>query len=202
MWNMKFFWNCMISKKWSKSRCESSRNCGKKKISKIVKISNFHGVCNKIRLSTQCKHNSKHFSEYHIVFNTPGTLQILTSKFGFTVALKPQRNWKNSKIVHFSYMDPHKFRTVYNSAIPILWGILGIQDSILKKIWDFLLRATKFSVQFSKTSVFEENHLIHLSGQKMCLVGANQKKTSAGRNKSIYAYTIQFWPAGNYYRPK
>ena len=112
MWHMKFFWNSLISKKWSKSRCESSRNCGKKKISKIVKISNFHGVCNKIRLSTQCKHNSKHFSEYHIVFNTPGTLQILTSKFGFTVALKPQRNWKNSKIVHFSHMDPHKFRRV------------------------------------------------------------------------------------------
>ena len=39
-----------------------------------------------------------------------------------------------------------------------------------------MLRATKFSAQFSKTSVFEENHLIHLSGQKMCPVGANQKK--------------------------
>ena len=54
-----------------------------------------------------------------------------------------------------------------------------------------MLRATKFSAQFSKTSVFEENNLIHLSGQKMCLVGANQKKTSAGRNTSIYML-IQF----------
>ena len=104
-----------------------------KKNSKIVKISNCHGVCNKIRLSTQSKHNSKYLSEYHNVFNTPGALQILTSKFGFTVALKPQRNWKNSKIVHFSHMNPHRYRKVHNSAIPIFWVILGIQDSIRKK---------------------------------------------------------------------
>ena len=202
MWHMKFFWNCMISKKWSISRCESSRNFEKKKKSKILKISNLDGVCNKKCLCTQSKHNSKYTPQCYNVFNTPGTLQILTSKFGFTVALKSQRNWKNSKIVHFSHMNPHGFRTVHNSAIPILWGILGIQDSILKKFWDFLLRATKFSAQFSKTSIFKQNHLLHLSGQKMCLMGANKKKTSAGRNISTYVRTIQFWPTGNHNRPK
>ena len=176
MLHMKIFWNCMISKKWSISRCESSRNFEKNKNSKILKISNLDGLCNKKCLSTQSKHNSKYRKECYNVFNTPGTLQILTSKFGFTVALKPQRNWKNSKIVHFSHINLHRFRNVHNRTIPILWGILGIQDSMLKKFWDFLLRATNFFAQFSKTSIFDENRLIHLSDQKMCLVGANQKK--------------------------
>ena len=73
-------------------------------------------------------------------------------------------------------MDPHRLWGMNNSVIPILWNILGVPDSMLKKFWDFLLRATKFSAQFSKTSIFEKNHLIHLSGQKMCHVSANQKK--------------------------
>ena len=67
----------------------------KKKISKILKISNFDGVYKKKCLSTQSKHNSMKRNQCYNVFNTPGTLQILTSKFGFTVALKPQGNWKN-----------------------------------------------------------------------------------------------------------
>ena len=147
---MKIFCKCMISKKWSKSRCESSRNFEKKKISKILKISNFDGVYKKKCLSTQSKHNSKKRNQCYNVFNTPGTLQILTSKFGFTVALKPQRNWKNSKIVHFSHMNPHRFRTVHNSAIPILWGILGIQDYMLKKFWDFCCAQQNFLLNFQK----------------------------------------------------
>ena len=178
---MKFFWNCMISKKWSKSRCESSRNFEKKKISKILKISNFDGVYKKKCLSTQRKHNCKQTPQCYNVFNTPGTLQILTSKFGFTVALKPQRNWKNLKNVHFSYMNPHRFRTVHNSAIPILWGILGIQDYMLKKFWDFLLRATKFSAQFSKTSISRKSlNSLKWSENVPCGCKSKKKRRPAG----------------------
>ena len=50
----------------------------------------------------------------------------------------------------------------------------------------------KVSAQILKITIFKQNHFVHLSGQKMCLMGANKKKTSAGRNISIYVRTIQF----------
>ena len=82
-------------------------------------------------------------------------------------------------------MYPHIFRGVDDSILPILWNILGVQESMLKKFWNFLLRATKFSAQIWKTVFFNQNHIIHLSGHKMCRMCANKKK-NVGRPEYKY----------------
>ena len=156
MWHIKFRTDFDMSKKRSKLGAESSRNCQKKKKSKILKISKFFKIFKKTFIYSQKKYNFFDCQGYSLFSSISETLQILTSKFGFTVALKPQRNWKNSKIVHFPHMDPHRYRSVGDSPIPIMWDVLEVQHSMLKKIWDFLLRATKFSAQIWKTLIFKK----------------------------------------------
>ena len=94
------FWHV---KKTIKIRRGIQQKLSKKK-SKILKISKFFKIFKKTFIYSQKKYNFFNFQAYSVFSNISETLQILTSKFGFTVPLKPQRNWKNSKIVHFSHM--------------------------------------------------------------------------------------------------
>ena len=119
-------------------------------------------------------------------------------KFRFTVALKLQRNFQNSKKYHFSHLNTHKSWGTNDSIIPILWNILGVQDYILKKFWNFLLRATNIFAPILKKAFFKQNRLLYLSVQKMCHMSANKKKR---RLAGIYVYIsvpFNFDPPGTY----
>ena len=94
---------------------------------------------------------------------------------------------------HILHMNAHRFRNVDRDHIPIFWDILRMQDYILRKFWDFLLHTTSTYAEILKIAIFKQNHLIYLSGHRMCLVCANHKKTLAGRSKHNYMMQPQRW---------